>query len=480
MIKDKKLAEFLKGSSILVVANVILKSINFFLLPLYTKYLDPVELGISDLITTFTAFLFPLLVMGMDSAFSAFFYDEKDEDYQGKVFNTVWFTVFIPSCIPLILILLSNYISMGIFGSEEYKLLISIALTSVTINIWYLPFSLLLRMQNKMAAFGTINIIASLIMIGLNVLFLAGLRLSTYSLIASTLIAHIAQLILYVCVTKVKLSPEKIDNHLRKSMLKFALPLLPTVISAWVLNMSDRFIIKMFIGEDAVGIYGIAARFSGVLAIVSSAVYTAYSAFAFNKKDDPDASNQFKRVLNGFFFLLFGVCFTASLFGKEIVLIMTNQKYAASYFILPGILFGQLAYGVNTITSYGISFAKKTVYALISTSLGAITSVVLNLIFIPIFGLVSAGHINFISYALMCVLGYIFAQKVYPCDYGIVRIYSTSLIGYFLLMLFLEIQFIFKIVVLIVLIFLGCVLYRDVITDFYSLFKLAKNNSKQT
>ena len=76
MARDNKLIQFLKGSSILVATNIILRAINFFLLPLYTKYLDPVELGISDIVITFTSFLFPLLVMGLDSAFSAFLWRE--------------------------------------------------------------------------------------------------------------------------------------------------------------------------------------------------------------------------------------------------------------------------------------------------------------------------------------------------------------------------------------------------------------------
>ena len=69
---NSKLAVFLKGSAILVASNMCLKAINFFLLPLYTAYLTPTMLGVSDSITTFTGFLLPLLTLGLDSAYSAF------------------------------------------------------------------------------------------------------------------------------------------------------------------------------------------------------------------------------------------------------------------------------------------------------------------------------------------------------------------------------------------------------------------------
>ena len=62
-MSDSKFGNFIKGSAILVLANMMIKAINFFLLPLYTKYLTPTELGISDAITNVTAILLPVLML---------------------------------------------------------------------------------------------------------------------------------------------------------------------------------------------------------------------------------------------------------------------------------------------------------------------------------------------------------------------------------------------------------------------------------
>ncbi|NLJ70253.1 MAG: oligosaccharide flippase family protein [Clostridiaceae bacterium] len=471
MEQDRKVIQFLKGSSILIIANVVLKAINFFLLPLYTDYLNPTELGITDLITTFTSFLFPILVMGLDSAFSAFFYEQKTEEHQKKVFNTIWFTLFLTSIIPLILIFFASRISYLLFDTTEHAWLVRIALFSISINLWYLPYSLTLRMQNKMAAFGFVNIVASITLIFSNILFLVIFNLSTYSLIISTFLSHLVQLILYIVILKESPSRNKIDNKLRKAMLKFAIPLVPTVVSAWALSMSDRFIIKMYLGEEAVGIYGIAARFAAVLAIISGSVHTAYSAFAFNKKDDADAKIQFKRVLNGFFFILLVICFTVSLFGKQIIILMTNKAYYSAFYILPGVLFGQLSYAVNTITGYGISFAKKTVYSLIATTAGALTSIVLNFLLIPRFGLVASGHVNFISYLIMCILAYYFSQKVYPCDYGIWKIFAIMLLSYFMVYISIDLNVYMKLIICFFNLLIICFLFKDVLLDYRLLAK---------
>lgn len=471
MEKDSKVIEFLKGSAILIAANMALKAINFFLLPLYTAYLTPKDLGISDSITTFTAFLFPLLVMGLDSAFSAFFYDEKTEAHEKKVFNTIWVTMFIAGIVPILMAVFARQISQILFDSQEYGLLVVVALISVSFNLWFLPFALLVRMQNRMTLFALINLTASLSMIGLNVIFVSILQWGAFSLIISAAIVQLMQVGLYMKLSKMPVQFSRYDKELKKRMNRFALPLIPTVMAVWALGLSDRYIILGYLGEAEVGIYGIAARFSGVIAVIASAVYMAYTAFAFNKKGDENANTQYARVLSAFFYLLFGICFTISLFGKEIIALMTNPSYLAAYTILPGILFGQIVYGVSTIVSYGIAFAKKTIYAFISTTLGAVLTVGLNLIFVPNYGIAAAAHISFAGYSIMCILGYWFSQKLYPCEYGIKRICAVTITGYAILLITMDLSFVHKIIVWLIVATLVSIWFRDVVNDTLILIK---------
>ena len=92
--KKNNLTQFLKGSSILVISNVCLKAMNFFLLPLYTKHLSTDQLGISDSISNLTSLLFPILTLGLDSAFSAFYFEKKDPDRGKRVYSTLSVTFF--------------------------------------------------------------------------------------------------------------------------------------------------------------------------------------------------------------------------------------------------------------------------------------------------------------------------------------------------------------------------------------------------
>ena len=112
-----EIKNFAYNSIILTVSNVILKAANFLFLPLYTRYLTPAELGISDTITNFTAFILPLLVCGFDSAFSVFYFDKEDSDRYKKVFNTVQFLMMRISWLTLVFVLLARPISVFLFGN---------------------------------------------------------------------------------------------------------------------------------------------------------------------------------------------------------------------------------------------------------------------------------------------------------------------------------------------------------------------------
>lgn len=423
---NRKLKQFAQSSAILIASNLVLKAINLFLLPLYTRYLTTEQLGISDTISNASSFVLPILVMALDSAFSAFYYDEKSEDHPKKVFNTILFTLGMASIVPILLSVLAVPFSTLLFGDGSYWLAVGISLVSVSLNLWYLPFSLLLRLQDRMLPFAIINIISSVSMIALNIVFVSVLHWGAYSLIISTAIVHGIQLILYVVFGKAVISTRYFDKALLKRMLHYSLPLIPSTVANWVLSLSDRYVLLAYCGSAEVGLYGIGARFATALSVVTSGVYMAYTTFAFKAQEDKDAKKMYAHVLNIFFVVMAALCFFISLFGKEIVYLMTSSGYHSAYLLLPCLVFSQLIYGINTIVGYGVSFAKKTVYFSISVWTGALVNLVLNFVFIPKYGAVAASATTLVGYITMTVLSYIFAQRLYPCDYRIGRIALTT------------------------------------------------------
>lgn len=470
-MSSNKQLQFVKGSAILILSNMIIKGINFLLLPLYTKYLTPELLGVSDTITTLTSMVFPLLVMGLDGGFSAFYFDERTVTHQKKVFNTVWFTLLIAGVVPILLACMSKPISVLMFGTPDYMFLVGIAMVSVSMNLWYLPFSIYVRMENRMTVFAVINFIASLSMILLNVLFLSVFEIGVYALISSTVAINLIQLVLYLMLGKILPQKSFYDSKLIKPMLKYSLPLVPNVVAVWILNMSDRYIILHFCGEWDVGLYGIAARCATVISFIANGVYMAYTTYAYDKKDDADAPKQYARILNAFNFAILLVCFTGSIFGKEIVLLMTEDSYSSAYLMVAPLLFSQLLYGINTIVGYAIGFVKKSKYILLATSFGAVVNVVLNILLIPQFGAVAAAYTTLISFFLMTAMTYVISQKLYHVEYSTAKVVLSIAVTFAIVLFTQEMGFAVKIGAWAVTCILFAAFNRNVVADYMRLVK---------
>jgi len=225
-----------------------------------------------------------------------------------------------------------------------------------------------------------------------------------------------------------------------------------------------------------VGIYGIGARFSSLLSVLSNAVFTAYTTFAFDKKDDEDAKYQYKRVLSFYYMILMITCIIVTMWGKEIIELMSNSAYGAAYLLLPGLLFGQVMYGVSVIVGYGLSFTKRTNYILAANVIGALLNIVLNILLIPSFGPEAAAYTTYIGYFVMAILLYVFGQKFYPCDYGIVKliISNVGVIGLVSFMNHYEMGLGLRVLLTVATLALMSIFYRDAIKDIFVIFRRIK------
>lgn len=466
---------FLKGSGILVLSNVALKAMNFFLLPLYTKFLSPEQLGISDSITNLTGFVFPILALGLDSAFSAFYFDKNDADRGKKVFGTLSYTFIFLGIFALFLGLFSGPVSRLLFSTEEYRWIVFMAFGSVAVNLWYLPYSLELRLKNRMFYFGLANVLASLSMILLNILFVAGLQMGERALVLSTLLAQVIHMVLLLIFVRVSPKKENFDGGLLRGMVRYGLPLIPMTALNWVLSLSDQYVLLHYFGKGTVGIYGLGLRFVTVLNVVISAVSMAYTTFAFQVKDSEKAKRQYYHVFQLESLFLMGISFTVTLFGQEIVNLMSsNPSYGQAAEPLRDLLFAQTIYAMSGIVGYGINFAKKSGYYLLAVSAGAAVNLVLNLILIPEYGIKAAAMTTLIGYLVVFILVYIFSERLYPCHYGLIRVGSMTVVLYGTCLALTDTPLWARLIAWTVAAVLAIVVFRDELRKLYFFFRKRK------
>ena len=144
--------------------------------------------------------------------------------------------------------------------------------------------------------------------------------------------------------------------------------------------------------------------------MITSAINSAFAPYQCQKI----ASKKYKTLAKNTNYIIAFVAFClcgVMLFGREIVLVFGGQKYLASIsLIIPislGIFFNYVFQLFARVQEY---FEQKHTIVIASISC-AVLNVVLNYVFINLYGYKAAAYTTFVCYFLFCFLHYLFYRK---------------------------------------------------------------------
>ena len=76
-------------------------------------------------------------------------------------------------------------------------------------------------------------------------------------------------------------------------MLTYCVPLIPTAVFWWIMGVSDRYLVKWFVGSDANGIYAVAYKIPTILTILATVFMDAWQLSAIAESGDRRAQARF-------------------------------------------------------------------------------------------------------------------------------------------------------------------------------------------
>jgi len=191
--------------------------------------------------------------------------------------------------------------------------------------------------------------------------------------------------------------------------LGFNVPLLVYYVSQAIFNQSDRIMISHMIGTDKAAVYGVAYSLGVVLSFVLSAINGSYVPWYYEKiKNGHQKENRKVSLAISVFLavLLSGVIW----FAPEIIWIMAGEHYYEAVYVVPPValsllllFYSQLFINVEFYYEKKEQLVKASIFA-------AILNVVLNWLFLPMFGYTVAAYTTLVSYVFFAWANY-FAMK---------------------------------------------------------------------
>jgi O-antigen/teichoic acid export membrane protein len=201
------------------------------------------------------------------------------------------------------------------------------------------------------------------------------------------------------------------DKYYWKYALAFNLPLIPHYLSQIVLNQADRIMINSLVGADATAKYSVAYTISMVMLIVVSAINNTLVPYIY-KSIKNNRLQQLKKITTLLTMLIFGACILAILCGPELIRILAAPEYYEARWIIPPVALSVLFIFIAGLFGTVEFFFEETTFVMIASSIAAVSNIILNYIFIKLFGYVAAGYTTLVCYFILMIAHYLYYLKI--------------------------------------------------------------------
>lgn len=396
-----------KASIWYTACNIFQKGISFIVLPIYTRLLTTTEYGEYSVFQSWKEILIIFatlnLYCGVFTKAMVDFEDDRDR-YTSTIQGL---STVLTSCLFLIYIFAHSFWNrLFEFNTTTAMLLFLYFITFPSFSFW----AVRQRVENRYIKMVVVTIIVSVLtpVISIGLLFYTNLRAQAViwgSLIAQILVG------LGFYFYNFKKSPCFFNKEYWTAALKFNIPLIPHYLSLIILGQADRIMIKEYCGNDKAGIYNLAYQVSMVMNIVVSAINSSLVPWIYDRLRNKDYS-AIKKTCNGLCLLVGAMTMGAVLVSPEVVRILGTEEYLEAIWIIPSVatsVYFMFCYGLFSNIEFYFSATK---FVMIASVIGAIVNVVLNVIFIPIYGFIAAGYTTLFCYFMFMIMHFLFMKKI--------------------------------------------------------------------
>lgn len=423
ILQQEGFKKYLKNTSWLLVEKVLVLGIFFVIGALVARYLGPEQYGILSLSQALVGFVYIFCQLGINSVLTRELvkYPEKTNELLGSsAFLMSLGMIFSWGLLAVVLLFFEK-------AANSTNLVIILAGGYV-----FQIFDIIrLKFEAKVESYRLVKLkLLQVVILGA---FKIGLILMGAPLVwfaFSYVLEHMILALWYVIKYEQfmgRLRTWKIDMNIAKGLLRDSWPFILSSLAIFVYMRSDQLMIKIFVDEKKAdaenGLYATALKLSEMWYFLSALIVDAlYPAILNAKKVDQKLyKERMENLLTGVFLLGLSIVIFINLFGPWILEFMYGSEYNGSKPVLVlhiwSILFAYLGVaGSKWLLTENLQ--KHTFYR---TMLGAVINVVLNIFWIPRYGIMGAAWATLVAQIFASYLGHFMAKPTRPLFYMISR-----------------------------------------------------------
>jgi O-antigen/teichoic acid export membrane protein len=400
-----------------IIGNYLIKGLAFFTLPIFARIMSVEDLGLYNTFIAYEGILLYLIGIGYDTSFknARYRYGISEENEKASLCyeeytTTVLCSIFINALVWLVLLIVFRNSAQQLLALDYQSIfmLILFSLSSAVILCYNANASLNYNYKGYIKI-GLVNAVGSVLLSLFLILKIFPQKAYWGRMLGSTaIITGIAIFILVLFFKRHR--PGHVKEYLRWG-LRFSLPIVPHGIGQVILVQFDRIMINRMVGSYAAGIYGFAYSIFSIVYVTYRSLDPVWSTWFFERMnaDDTESVKKYSSLY------IVGVLIFSSLVilvSPELVLLLGSSKYIESvYCVIPIVAGGYFCflYSVPCQVEY---YKEKTQHIAIATFCAAAINVILNIIFIRLYGYVAAAYTTLVTYMIYFLIHYLIAKRI--------------------------------------------------------------------
>ena len=387
-----------KNTILLSVGTLMTKGLSFVMVPFFSRWLTTENYGTFDLFCTYVTLLIPLIGLASNEACFRFSMDAKSKEEKAIYISNSFAIYSINSIILLVVLIFCKFV----LGWDLALYFFVLAFGEI-FNMYFRGYLRAIKHLDIYSFVSAATTVFTAIFVSILVK-IAGLGLQ--GMILGYGFGYILGDIAIVLVTKYwkYLRFKSVSFAGMKELVSYSYALIPNSVAWWFINVSDRTIIKIFLGAASNGIYAISYKIPNILSSVFSVFSVSWQQSATECVNDDDRDRYFSDVYNKMVATLLTLCCGILSLNSWLFNFIFDSKYYAGHLYAPVLIGGTVFATISQFYGSIQISLKQPKENGITTVIGAAANVVIHLALIRFIGLYAAAISTILSEIIVCIL----------------------------------------------------------------------------
>ena len=412
---------FIQRIGLVGLTNILISLSSLIFIPIITKSFTTAEYGMWAQVNTTIALVPNIANLGLPYTMVRFLSAEKDKEKIKDSFYPMISLTFISTVIICSLFLIfGNTIANALFnGSMQVLYITTVISFFACMNLMLITF---FRTFQQMKRYSLFLVLQSYIGVFVSIyLTYAGYNIETVVLGLLTGYAAVFIMMAILIVRYLGIGVGKWSNL--REQLAFALPTIPSNVSSWIVDSSDKYVIGILIGSVAVGCYSPGYALGSILLMFLSPFAVLLPAILpehYEKGDMKEVDKYLSYSMKYYLLLTVPAGVGMSVLSKPLLYIITTPEIAlGGYMVTPFVCLGAIFMGMYGITNNILILEKNTMILGKLWIVVAISNIVLNLLLVPYLNILGAAIATLLCYILAFTVTAIASKKTMRLPFNI-------------------------------------------------------------